>query len=312
MKLKKTNVLIAAVLFCSMCFSQQLPQFSQYMFNTISVNPAYAGSRETLNATVLHRSQWLGIDRGPTTQTLSVHAPLENEKIGLGLSVINDSPGFENFVFVYGDFSYTIKTGEKTKLALGLKAGLTHYNLDQVFLNDPLVVEDPFFGNYSDRWNPNVGIGAYWHTNKWYLGLSAPRIINTDYNQTESSNGISYIAQERIGYYFTGGYVFDLSESTKLKPSFLIKATNGAPLSTDLTAHVLINDKFWIGGSYRNNINTSSLAALADFQITQEIRAGYSYDHYISDLRPFTGGTHEIILIYEVFKTKRIKSPRYF
>lgn len=313
MKLKKTNFYILALLFCTISFAQQLPQFSQYMFNTIAVNPAYAGSRETLSVTGLHRSQWVGIEKGPSTQTLSVHTPLPNEKIGVGLSVINDAPGYENFVFVYGDFSYTIQTGARTKLAFGLKAGFTHYNLDQIFLNSEEVANDPFFGNYADTWNPNIGVGAYWHSNKWYLGLSAPRVINTDYNDLDSSQGISYVAQERIGYYFTGGYVFNLNENTKMKPSFLVKATNGAPLSVDLTSHFLLYEKFWVGGSYRYNVNTSSLAALLDFQVSKEIRIGYAYDHYLaSGIRPYTGGTHEIILIYEVFKTKRIKSPRYF
>lgn len=312
---RSSNALVLLLLLsCSIGVAQQLPQFSQYMFNTISINPAYAGSRETISVVGLHRSQWVGITGGPTTQTLSIHSPLKNEKIGLGLSVINDHPGYENVTFVYSDFSYTINTGPKTKLAFGLKAGFTHYNLDQQFLADPSVVSDPFFVNFSNRWNPNVGVGLFFHTNRWYLGLSSPRIIKTNYNKNAKNvANVEYIAQERNSYYFTGGVVFDLSENTKLKPAYLIKATNGAPLSIDINANFLFNEKFWIGGGYRTNINTSSLGALADFQVSKQMRIGYAYEYYLSDLRPYTSGTHEIILMYEVFKPeKRVKSPRYF
>ncbi|MEM9679622.1 MAG: type IX secretion system membrane protein PorP/SprF [Bacteroidota bacterium] len=311
MKLSK-NYIIAILLFSSsLCFAQQLPQFTQYMFNTISINPAYAGSRGTFSAVGLHRSQWVGLEGGPVTQTLSVHAPLRNEKIGLGLSFINDELGYENFSYIYGDFSYTIQTGVESKLAFGLKAGFTHYNIDQELLTDPSIVNDPFFNDVSNRWSPNVGAGVYWHTNRWYLGLSAPRILNTDYN--EGGNGtIDYVALERVSYYFTGGYVFDLSENTKLKPSVLLKATNGAPLSFDISANFLFYEKFWIGGGYRINESAGAIGGIADFQISKQLRIGYAYEYPISDLRPYTSGTHEVLLMFEVFKSKRIKSPRYF
>lgn len=312
MKIFKNNLVILILLTCSVTFAQQMPQFSQYMFNTISINPAYAGSRETLSVVGLHRSQWVGVNGGPTTQTLSVHAPMRNDRIGLGFSVINDQPGYENLVYAYGDFSYTIHTSENTKLSFGLKAGFTHYNLDEIFLNNPIVISDPFFGNYADKWNPNVGAGFLWHANKWYVGLSAPRIINTDYSLTEETTNVEYIALERISYYFTGGYVFDLNENVKLKPSYLIKATNGAPVSVDLNANFLFQEKLWLGGSYRYNENTASIGALADFQITKELRIGYAYEHYVSEIRPYFGGTHEVLLIFEPFNEKRKKSPRYF
>ena len=313
MRIIKNKIVLAVILLMSSIgFAQQLPQFTQYMFNTISVNPAYAGSRETLSVVGLHRSQWTEIQGGPTTQTLSVHSPLRNDKIGLGLSVINDRPGYENFIYAYADFSYTINTSESTKLSFGLKGGFTHYNLDDAFLNDPEVVGDPFFGNYADEWNPNVGVGLLLHSNRWYVGLSAPRILNTDYNLTQETASAEYIALERISYYFTGGYVFDLSDTTKLKPSFLVKATNGAPLSVDFNANLLFYEKLWIGGTYRYNENTASIGGLADFQISKQFRIGYAYDHFVSDIRPYLGGTHEILLIFEAFNDRRIKSPRYF
>ncbi|MFD2914356.1 PorP/SprF family type IX secretion system membrane protein [Psychroserpens luteus] len=305
MKLVKFNI-IAFILFSSwMGVAQQLPQFTQYMYNTISINPAYAGSRETLSVVGLHRSQWVGLEGGPQTQTLSIHTPMRNERVGLGFSFINDKLGYQNFSYLYGDFSYTIPTGEKSKLAFGVKAGFTSYSLDADFQlsqsNDPVI-----FG-FEDRWKPNIGTGVYWHSQKWYLGLSAPRILNTDYTGDEAFQSL-----ERISYYFTGGYVFELSENTKFKPAALLKATNGAPLSFDLTANFLFFEKFWAGASYRINERASALGAIADFQISKQLRLGYAYEYPLSDLRAYTSGTHEILLMFEIFKSKRIKSPRYF
>jgi type IX secretion system PorP/SprF family membrane protein len=311
MKLSKILSIAILLLSVSTAFTQQLPQFTQYMFNTISINPAYAGSRETVSVVGLHRSQWVGLDGGPETQTLSIHAPLRNEKIGLGLSFINDKLGYENFSYIYGDFSYTIQTGVNSKLAFGIKAGMTHYNLDEELLNDPSVINDPFFNDVSNRWSPNVGAGLYWHSQRWYLGLSTPRILNTDYNNGGNGN-IDYVALERISYYFTGGYVFNLSETTKLKPSVLLKATNGAPLSFDISANFLFNETFWIGAGYRINESAAAIGGMADFQVSKQMRIGYAYEYPISDIRPYTSGTHEVLLMFEVFKSKRIKSPRYF
>lgn len=285
--------------------AQQLPQFTQYMYNTISINPAYAGSRETLSIVGLHRSQWVGLEGGPQTQTLSIHAPMRNEKVGLGLSFINDELGFQNFSYLYGDFSYTIRTGENSELAFGLKAGFTSYSLDADFQQSQS--NDPVIFGFEDRWKPNIGTGIYWHSNKWYLGLSAPRILNTDY-----TGDAEFEALERISYYFTGGYVFKLSDNTMFKPAVLLKATNGAPLSFDATANFLFYDKFWIGAGYRVNEQAGAIGGIADFQVSKQLRIGYAYEYPISDLRPYTSGTHEVLLMFEIFKSKRIKSPRYF
>ncbi|WP_346882474.1 type IX secretion system membrane protein PorP/SprF [uncultured Algibacter sp.] len=311
MKLLKSYIIIFILINCWDAVAQQLPQFTQYMYNTISINPAYAGSRETLSIVGLHRSQWVGLDGGPTTQTLSVHTPLRNDRIGLGLSFINDKLGYENFTYLYGDFSYTLPIGQKAKLAFGAKGGFTQYHIDQELLDDPAVINDPFFNDVSNRWSPNIGLGAYLHTNTWYLGLSAPRILNTDYNNGKNGD-VDFVALERVSYYFTGGYVFDISQNTKFKPSMLLKATNGAPLSFDVTANFLFNDTFWLGASYRINEAAEAIGAIADFQVSKQFRIGYAYEYPISELSAYTSGTHEILLMFEVFKSKRIKSPRFF
>ncbi|SHH50957.1 PorP/SprF family type IX secretion system membrane protein [Winogradskyella jejuensis] len=309
MKLNKFYSFAFMLLITSVAFAQQLPQFTQYMFNTISINPAYAGSRETLSAVGLHRSQWVGLEGGPQTQTLSIHAPLRNEKIGLGVSVINDELGYENFQYVFGDFSYTVRTGTNSKLAFGVKAGITAFNLDADFRNDPDVTPDQLIFGIQDRMDFNVGAGVYWHSDRWYLGLSAPRILNNEY----SGEG-QFEALERVSYYFTGGYVFDLTDEIKLKPSALVKATNGAPISFDISANFLFNEKFWIGGGYRVNEQTNALGGIIDFQVSRQFRIGYAYEQELnnSGLRAFNNGTHEILLMFEIFKSRRIKSPRYF
>lgn len=303
----KYTIVVMILLTTASSIGQQLPQFTQYMYNTLSINPAYAGNRETLSIMGLHRSQWLGFDGAPTTQTLSIHSPLRNEKVGLGFSFINDQLGFENFVYMYGDFSYTIRTGSKSELSFGIKGGFTSFSIDQELINaEP---DDALVQGLQNRWSPNVGIGFLWFGERWYVGLSAPRLLINDYNKEEG-----YKALERVSYYFTGGYVFDAGRDVKFKPAYMVKATNGAPISVDLSANFLFNEKLWLGAAYRINESAGAFGAMVDFQVTKEWRVGYTYEHPMSDIRPYTNGTHEIFLMYEVFKNDktRIKSPRYY
>jgi len=156
MKLIKYNIIAIALFSCTVGIAQQLPQFTQYMYNTISINPAYAGSREALSIVGLHRSQWVGFKGGPITQTLSIHTPLRNDRVGLGLSFIEDDLGPQNYTYLYGDFSYSIPTGQTGKLAFGLKAGFTQYSLDPDFrLSESF---DPSIYGIEDRWTPNLGL----------------------------------------------------------------------------------------------------------------------------------------------------------
>ncbi len=281
--------------------AQQLPQFTQYMYNTISVNPAYAGSRETINVTALHRNQWAGLEGNPKTSTLSIHAPLKNEKVGVGFSYIRDELGDENSNFIYGDFSYSVQLNRAVKMSFGLKAGVTNYTLDTPDSNDS------FFNSNFNSWNPNIGAGFFIGSNRWYAGISVPRILTTDLNQGE------FTALERNSYYAIGGVVLDISETTKFKPTMITKFTNGAPSTYDVTASFLFNEKFWVGASVRFN-DASNFGAMMDYQVSKDIRIGYAYDLPTSTISPYTGGTHEVILIYELKKKTKgpIKSPRYF
>lgn len=306
----KRYILLFVLIILGIEFSnaQQLPQFTQYMYNTISVNPAYAGSRDALSIVGLNRNQWAGFDGGPQTQTLSIHSPLRNDKIGLGLSFINDKSGYENFTYIYGDFSYTVKAGEEVDLSFGLKAGMTYYKLASELYTLVEVNQDPYFSDKLDRWNANFGVGFLLHSNKWYFGLSTPKIINHDLNKQSQ-----YAALERVHYYALGGYVFEMNDNLKLKPSFLSKYTKGAPFSIDLSASLLFNEVFWLGGSYRFNGEQRAFGAYADFQVSDALRVGYAYEIPTGEIRPYTSGSHEVLLIYELKFTKnKMRSPRYF
>jgi len=291
--------------------AQQLPQFTQYMYNTITINPAYAGSREALSIVALNRNQWAGISGGPQTTTLSIHSPLRNEKVGLGLSFIKDDVGYEDFTSIYADFSYTIQGSETMEISFGLKAGATNYKLDSDLYVPTSIVDDPgdpFYNEKLNTWNMNIGAGVLFHTNKWYVGLSLPRIINHDNSTSEL-----YKSLDRVHYYFTGGYVFDLSESIKFKPAYLVKYVKGAPLSTDITANFLYNEKLWLGASYRINDEQRAFGAIVDFQVSRQFRIGYAYEIPTGDIRPYSSGSHEILLMYEFkFLKNKQKSPRYF
>lgn len=301
MKLFKITLITITLLTGLLSNAQQLPQFTQYMYNTISVNPAYAGSRGTLNTTALHRNQWRGIEGNPTTTTFSIHAPMKNERIGLGLSYISDNLGFETTNFIYGDFSYSVPMSNATKLSFGLKGGLSGYNLENPDSNDS------FFYNSASTWSPNFGAGIYMSSDRWYAGISSPRILNTDLNNGE------YVAIERNSYYAIGGLVFNLTDYAKLKPTILTKFTNGAPITYDLSTNVLLYDKLWLGASYRFN-DADNIGAMVDYQLSNDLRLGYAYDMPTADIRPYSEGTHEVILIYEFAKRKPtlFKSPRYF
>lgn len=302
MKTLRSGALVILLLLVGQISAQQLPQFTQYMFNTISVNPAYAGSREGMSLTALHRNQWAGLDGNPTTSTFSFHTPLNNERVGLGLSYITDKLGFEGTNYVYGDFSYSIPVSFDAKLSFGLKAGFTNYRLQNPDLNDP------FFNANFNSWKPNFGAGVYLSTNRWYAGVSSPRILNTDLNDGE------FQALERNSYYAIGGLVLDLSLDIKFRPSVITKFTNGAPVTYDATSSFLFYEKFWVGASYRFN-DASNFGAFMDYQVSKDIRIGYAYDLPTSTIRPYSGGTHEVILIFEpkLIKNNNLyKSPRYF
>ena len=286
-------------------YAQQDAQFTQYMYNTININSAYAGSRGVLSVFALHRAQWVGLDGAPVTNTLSINTPINNSNVGLGISFINDriGPSEENAISI--DLSYTIHTSATYKLSFGIKGSANLFNLDVSKLN-PEVQGDPKFQNLNNQFSPNIGAGVYFHSNKSYIGLSVPNFIES----THYSNNDLSIFKERINYYLIAGHVFDLNESIKFKPSLFSKLTQGAPLQLDISGNFLISKKFVIGAAYRWN---AAVSALVDFQIYDGLFAGYGYDLETTKLENYNSGSHEIFLRYELFKNhNKITSPRFF
>jgi len=303
----KNKILIVMLLLAGFFASaQQDAQYTQYMYNTISVNPAYAGSRDVLSVVGLYRSQWVGLDGAPETQTLSIHAPVGN-KVGLGLSIVNDEIGPSNETYIDVDFSYTLNVGATAKLALGIKAGANLLSVDYNKLtgDDDVIFQD----NIDNRFMPNVGVGAYWYDDKYYLGLSSPDLLETEhYDDDEVAE--SYLAKERLHAYLMGGYVFDLDYNLKFKPAFLVKAVDGAPLQVDISANFLFNEKFTIGAAYRWS---AAVSGIAGFQISDQLMIGYAYDQETTELRRYNSGSHEIVLRFELFKNiGSTISPRFF
>lgn len=286
-------------------YAQQNAQFTQYMYNTININPAYAGSRGALSMFGLYRTQWVGLDGAPRTSCFSANTPFYNSNLGLGVSLVNDKIGPTNENSLSVDISYTINTSESMKLSFGVKATGNVFNLDVNKLN-PVEQADPKFQNYDNVFKPNFGAGVYLHSDKGYVGLSVPNLIQT--NMYNDNDVVVY--KSEINYYLIGGYVFDISHDVKFKPSTLIKMVQGSPLQVDLSANFKFIDKLVVGVAYRWDATFSALAA---FQISDSMNIGYGYDLETTNLENYNSGSHEIFLRYEIFKNNgKMTTPRFF
>ena len=310
-KLIITSVLLAASIYGLM--AQQDAQYTQYMYNTMAVNPAYAGSRDVLSIAALHRSQWIGLDGAPTTQTLNLHTRA-SERVGLGLSIVNDEIGNGTNQDTYFDavFSYTIPVSETEKLSFGIKAGGHFLNIDfnQLRNFDPSAAPAGT-ANIDKKFSPNFGSGVYYHTEKFYAGLSIPNFLKTEHFDS-SGSAASFLAQERMNWYLISGFVFDLDPNVKLKPAFLLKAVTGAPLQIDLSATFLVKDNLSLGVAYRWD---AALSALVGFQLSEKLMLGLAYDREITELgnTAFNDGSFELFLRFELLtRQAEILNPRFF
>lgn len=295
--------------------AQQDAQYTQYMFNTMSVNPAYAGSRGQLSIAALYRAQWVGLNGAPTSQTLNLHSPIRNSKLGYGISIVNDEigDGVVQETYFDGVISYTIDVSREGKLSFGLKAGGNLLNLDfnklRNFDSEPVNSD-----NIENRFSPNVGLGMYYHSNNFYAGLSAPNLFQTEHfdNSQRDANSVQFLSKERINFYFITGYVFDLNGNLKFKPALLTKVVGGAPLQVDLSANFMFNEKFTFGAAYRWD---AALSAMAGFQISDQFMIGLAYDKETTELggTQFNDGSFEVFLRFELVKSfQRLVSPRFF
>ncbi|WP_147678516.1 PorP/SprF family type IX secretion system membrane protein [Algibacter pacificus] len=284
--------------------AQQDPQYTQYMYNTMSVNPGYAGSRGIFSVTGLHRSQWVGITGAPQTQTLGIESPV-TDKVGLGFNIVNDKLGPSQEVYLDGNFSYSIPTTLHSNLYFGLKAGLRFLDVD-FSKGTASQQNDPNLENINSKFLPTVGLGVYYDfDSRWYVGLSVPNLLTTKhYDRFEQA-----VAKERLHVYLIGGYVFDINRNIQFKPAVLAKAVSGSPLSVDGSANFLFNNTLTLGVGYRWG---DSVGALAGFQVNEGLFIGYAYDYTTSGLNAVTSGSHEIMLRFDLVNPGRIKSPRFF
>jgi type IX secretion system PorP/SprF family membrane protein len=288
--------------------AQQDPQYTQYMYNLNVINPAYAGSKESLSITALYRSQWVGIADNPETFTFSAHSPI-GEKVGLGISAIKDQLGPVSESNIYADFSYTIDLGSALQLAFGIKGGVTLHEvgLSALELQDP---NDPFFSEDVQRTYPNIGAGAFLYGENFYVSLSVPNFIESVHLDETIDGEVIKFGDETSHLFTTAGYIFQLGENIKLKPSAMVKIAFDSPISWDTNLNALFYEKFELGASYRFD---DSYSALVGFQINPNLRIGYAYDHVISDIKAIAGSSHELILTWDVyFKKRALRSPRYF
>lgn len=313
MKSKNTLGFILCLLTVGLrCQAQQDPMYTHYMNNTLSINPAYAGSRDALTITALHRSQWVSIKGAPLTQTLTVHAPIANKHIGVGLSLSNDKIGPNNNSTVQGQFAYILHLNEKSRLSFGISGGINvlQSNLSALLLEDNTDVA--FATNISNRVTPVFGFGAYYARERFYAGISIPNLMENKYSTLHIVNGQTLLGRYQRHYYFIAGALFKLSENLSLKPTTLVKVTAGAPIQVDLTGSLIFMKRFTLGVMFRTG---DAVGILAGFDITKQFHVGYSYD-WSYGLRTFTynQGSHEVMLRYDFMFRGMIKvdSPRYF
>lgn len=293
-------------------FAQQAPMYTHYMYNTLSINPAYAGSRDALTITALHRSQWINFKGAPMTQTLTLHSPLSTKNIGLGLSLSNDKIGVVNNTAAFFSFAYKIQLSPKAKLSLGASGGvnLLQANLSSLSLdhqNDPA-----FQSNIKNRSLGNFGFGMYYSRARFYTGISVPNLVQNNYDGSSLFNGTATSGIERRHYFFIAGALIKLSDFLSFKPTALVKMTEATPLQLDLTTTFIFHDHFSLGGMYRTG---DAVGLLLGMNVSPLFYVGYSYDWSFGNRTYiYNSGSHELVLRYDFIHTskRQIHSPRYF
>lgn len=289
-------------------FAQQDSQYTQYMYNTVNVNPAYAGSRGATSIFLLHRTQWVGLDGAPVTNTASINKPISNTNMGYGVSFINDRIGVSDENAISIDFSYSVPASDDYKISFGIKgtANLLSVDYSRLAIRHPEDVLLSQQANIDNRFSPNIGAGIYFHSDKNYVGLSVPNFLETKHYD----DNVSSLASERMHFYLIAGSVFDLGEMLKFKPALMTKMVQGAPLQVDVSGNFLFNEKFFVGAAYRWD---AALSALVGFQVGNSWHIGYSYDAETTKLANYNSGSHEIFLRFEFFnRYGKIVSPRFF
>ena len=302
-------ILVITILFCvNESSAQQDPMFTQYMENLSIINPAYAGSKELLNLMVVSRNQWVSMPDAPVTNSFLMNSPIKESNMGLGFSLLSDKIGPIKQTGLYVDYAYRLYFSNQRVLSLGMKGGVNFYDarLTNLSTNDP---NDPVFANDINRnFLPNLGVGAFFYSNRYYIGLSLPKLIENEINKNAVST--QNVSKEQMHLFFMTGYVFDVNKIVKFKPSLFAKYVKNAPISFDIGGTFLFYDKLWLGAIYRVS---DSFAGLFQLQVTNQLKIGYSYDLPISQLGAYNNGTHEVMINFDFnLKPDRVRSPRYF
>lgn len=324
--MKKAILLSVLIIFAKLVNAQQDAQYSQYMFNGIYINPAYAGYKEQLNLHSFYRNQWTGIKGSPKSMSLAVDAIANDGNVGLALQIASDKLGAQSSISAYANYAYRLRVGssESSRLALGVGVGVVQNGIDGDML-DPIDLGDNRIPVGMQR-NilPDARAGVFYSTDRWYAGFSADNLI-AQYT-VKQDNSAAYYPTQKAHYYLTGGVLLPLNETVQLKPSFLLKDDRGGPTSLDLNAFVLLADKIWVGGSYRTAVKLydksylqkdlemrNSVVAMTEVFATPQLRVGYAFDYSLSKLSGYSGGSHEISIgFYIKPKNLRMLTPRYF
>lgn len=304
--ISKVLILLLLMLTIKIANGQQDPAFTQYHFNTQTINPAYAGTWKSLGFLVLGRKQWVGMEGAPQTYTFSLQSNTKNDKVGLGFNLMSDKIGLEKRHSLFGDYSYGFRVSEESMLRLGLKFGVSNYqnNLSE-YIQYPGETDPTVQGEIDNHYLPNFGVGAFIQSEKFYAGFSIPKILENSIE--DNYNNLSQVESRQ--YYLITGFVFNLSEILQFKPTFLGKAAVGAPVQFDFTANFLLGEKVWLGAMYRTN---DTFGAIAQWIFDNKLRIGYSFDFTNSGLQHFNNGTHEVMVSYEVGIKRKWSKPRMF
>jgi len=311
--MKHYSILLLIIISVNVCFSQQDPQYTQYMYNTQVVNPGYIGSKNALGLGLLYRTQWAGFEGAPNTGTFTFNVPLGTlKRNAIGLSIINDEIGPSNETGFTIDYAYSLLLSGRSRISFGIKGGLSILDVDYSKLNIYDENDWQFAENIDKKIQPQIGAGIYYNNDRLYLGLSVPNFFNSKHYNSDSTNNNNEdaIAIERLHYFLIAGYVFDISENLKLKPATMFKWVNGSPLQADLSANFLFNNKFTLGASYRWD---AAISAMAGFQITNQLFLGMGYDFQTTDIEDHSNGSYEFFLRFDIFNNpERILTPRFF
>ncbi|PQJ12181.1 hypothetical protein CJD36_000010 [Flavipsychrobacter stenotrophus] len=298
-------------------YAQQDAGFSMYFFNPMSVNPAYAGSREALSGTLVARNQWVGMEGAPTTQSLTVHSALTNLKFGLGLQVYNDQAGPMHNTGINLTYAYHLPIGEKTKVSFGLTGMLNNISIGWSSINIEKPADPAFAGNATMSWAGDAGASIYLYRSRFYLGLSVNHLLQSRFGQTHSAG--ADLAKFYRQYYLTSGIVIPVNETINFRPSLLVKYVNAAPAVAEVDGTFIFYERLFVGAGYRagKRINMpgadNMLIGIAEFEITKSLRIGYSYDYYLNQTGAYNSGTHEFMVGWDISRNKsKLSSPRFF